>query len=211
MKSNFVLNLKVLDVQIDEDLDSCNAVKAEKEESSLENQNHEVVINEEVTETRIKPKKVALKKSQEHENNLRGIKVLHNDVQFDETSCKYCFYKSESAKERSIHEESHKFELKPFHCPSCSIVFLKVGCLRDHYIRLHKQPRSFSCNYEGCELAFNSKARLTIHLQKHENPFAYECMECHKRFSEEISLKTHIKTIHLYTNFEMECEICGKK
>lgn len=61
-----------------------------------------------------------------------------------------------------------------------------------------KRLKKYTCEFAGCDKAFDRPARLEIHLRSHTNERPYACTEdgCDKTFLRSEHLKAHVKSKH---------------
>lgn len=85
-------------------------------------------------------------------------------------------------------EENKGQKLKKFACNFCHKTYTTKAVLRKHQKR-HK--KAFQCN--KCDKQFDSQDLLDKHVKLHSGYRPFSCTHCANSFSEEGSLKTHMK------------------
>ena len=104
--------------------------------------------------------------------------------------------RSLSPSEGTLHPES---EEKTYTCriPGCGKTFSDSGSLRKH--TMTHGERQFVCTVQGCNKKFLDNSKLRRHMLVHtvtvtqgEKPF--RCEFCHKHFSLDFNLRTHLRT-----------------
>uniref|UniRef100_A0A1A8P3L8 Uncharacterized protein n=1 Tax=Nothobranchius rachovii TaxID=451742 RepID=A0A1A8P3L8_9TELE len=144
---------------------------------------------------------------------------IHNESY--EHPCKYCNAVFKLKADKSIHEQLHIGEEKPFKCPECPMAFAKSRerkiHLEDHrgkvdlkcrfcglefyrelsikrHLLVHTGEKPFKCSV--CQRCFNQASHLKSHMRMHTGERPYKCKHCDKQFNHNVSLKTHVQRFH---------------
>ncbi|CAC5404718.1 KLHL20 [Mytilus coruscus] len=64
----------------------------------------------------------------------------------------------------------------------------------------------FECSWQGCPKKFFSKTGLKFHLNKHNNVFPYNCVQCGKGFNRSCEFEDHMNQ---HAGNFWKCSICG--
>jgi transcription elongation factor Elf1 len=130
----------------------------------------------------------------------------HEKVHGEKVKCQICrkFFTQLSITAHLKWHELKKHE-KQFECGECGRKFLTKDCLLNH----EKVHNKLECDLCGWKI--QSKFLMRDHLEAHQNPNAFECKVCCKRFTSTSNLSQHIRVVHS-TNFDkFQCEVCQKK
>jgi Zinc finger, C2H2 type len=107
---------------------------------------------------------------------------------------------SETSDNTTIVQENHQ-------CTVCFKYYYSKQVLRNHVKNVHAENGT-SCDW--CDAKFANMGNLSIHMKaEHERIYNSYCKFCEQWFSSKHVLDTHIKRIHLQTEFR--CYRCGKK
>ena len=67
----------------------------------------------------------------------------------------------------------------------------------------------FICEYRECDKSFAYSRNLRLHVQKIHEKISFKCDHCSRIFTENASLKKHIKVVHLNMK-NHKCNECNK-
>ena len=93
-----------------------------------------------------------------------------------------------------------------FACEICDRYFSKMGQLKEHVIRRHKEERNHECMI--CNKTFKTRGDLNKHTLIHTGVKAFKCSVCSKAFTQSNGLKSHMAMhtgVRAYT-----CPMCHK-
>ncbi|XP_073812569.1 uncharacterized protein isoform X13 [Musca autumnalis] len=105
---------------------------------------------------------------------------------------------------KHVPREEFKFE-----CPECKKKFATKILLHSH-IRYHSPSNIVVCDICGKTMRSADtlkKHKNAIHIKKPKVPA--QCNYCGKWYSTRGTLQTHVLNMHIYTDTEHRCEICG--
>ena len=132
--------------------------------------------------------------------------VVSHQLQFGnynclDTECNETFKCKSAFKDHlgSIHPNC-----KPYFCTECDAIYLKQFSFNRHIKTKHTEIFGNKC----CECAekFSSKQQLDHHLQfKHSDPRGFKCSKCFKKFVSRSERSKHYK-VHFY-----QCSDCGER
>lgn len=123
------------------------------------------------------------------------------------TQCHICKKNCSTKRDLSAHLWTHRDDLKPLVCKTCSKVFVWKSDLINHE-RYHQSERSFPC--DKCDKRFRTNYHLKMHKICHTNKKPFQCNICKKSFNRLTNMKAH-KMIHLKDDCKPhKCKICPK-
>ncbi|CAH1774255.1 unnamed protein product [Owenia fusiformis] len=105
------------------------------------------------------------------------------------------------------HKKSH--EQKEYECKTCGKIFDKYGPFYDHEKTHLEKP--YECSYEGCNMGFTQKYKLSVHVAAVHNRSRFECDVCNKRFGTAYYLKLHKKCHTEEEWYKCDHPDCDKK
>lgn len=82
---------------------------------------------------------------------------------------------------------------KKYKCDICEKSFTHCGTLKDHK-RIHSGETPFVCTY--CGRGFKKKWGWQQHTWLHTNTKPYKCVLCTEAFTQNVTLKLHVKRKH---------------
>ena len=137
--------------------------------------------------------------------------------------CTHCRWTFESPCHLRCHIDH--FHHNDVQCPACPYVLKKGGAVEmdSHFKRKHASMKFFHCYL--CELEFNTKACLRMHILRHfQGKGAHECPHCHMRFEQQCRVNVHVVRSHsilmniprstpvdTHEQTTYMCGLCGKK
>jgi len=121
-------------------------------------------------------------------------------------SCQLCQKNFTSHAYLSSHiRKAHE---KRFRCEECGKCYGGSSYLREHIEAVHRKTKNFICH--SCSASFYSKTQLTNHcLRNHSDGEQKPCPECNKMFTNDLSLKLHMRNVH--QPVKSICSTCGKE
>lgn len=147
-----------------------------------------------------------------HQSNIANLEKHNNSLDKieDMYKCSQCSFVS---KYKSIYREHilrNNCMLKPFQCDICLSRFSLNRKLRCHVKSKHGRPNNENirkCPY--CSYETKSESELEKHVRKHNESKQFECQICNKKLRTEMSLKCHIKYLHLHDDVnDFRCAQC---
>ncbi|XP_030369967.1 zinc finger protein weckle [Scaptodrosophila lebanonensis] len=220
------------------ELDAELSSELHEKEHTIEVENDNEIIYEDVTET-------IEETEPEAEHGLVETENIGFEEDNDGTAIKYSCaicgkgYKKPMSYKRHM-DEAHNMvpgDLPDLSCKRCHRSFPTESQLTAHY-RTHLRPQEKSdllCNYcsktftthaalkrhiagqhdnlkpyicDCCGKALKTMSALTEHKLVHTDNCPFECVVCHRRFKNKARLKAHAD---IHTNNNYECDICGMK
>lgn len=108
-------------------------------------------------------------------------------------SCDLCDFTSDVRMDIFDHQQLHpnKFIL----CHVCGTVLKSKTALKRHMM-VHSETRPFACTVEGCTWRFTSEALCKGHIESHNSPGEFICLECKRRFRKRHHIRRHLKMVH---------------
>nr|XP_054752932.1 uncharacterized protein LOC129258727 [Lytechinus pictus] len=108
-------------------------------------------------------------------------------------SCDLCDFTSDVRMDIFDHQQLHpnNFIL----CHVCGTVLKSKTALKRHMM-VHSDARPFACTVEGCTWRFTSEALCKGHIEAHNSPGEFICLECKRRFRKRHHVRRHLKTVH---------------
>lgn len=99
--------------------------------------------------------------------------------------------------------------MKKWACSDCDKVYSAKKDLTNHVNSVHLKLKPYKC--ELCPSKFTQEFSLKVHIRnKHENsPKEYNCVQCEESFKNELYLENHVLSVH-EKRFDYKCEHCGK-
>ena len=134
---------------------------------------------------------------------LRDHMVYHLDppyvCTFDPVNCSKRFPGTDRVREHvyKIHLKWRQYKCI-FDESNCKLTFHYLKAAREHILSMHLRASILKCERPRCRFTTNSKRRLKIHYQKHENPKTFPCPAkgCKASFSRNKGRLSHIRTLH---------------
>ncbi|XP_071744003.1 uncharacterized protein [Lepeophtheirus salmonis] len=138
---------------------------------------------------------------------VNPISLRHHMSTHDENRPKYScdFCNKEYLSKSTLHfhvlsNHSTKAPDKTFKCDYCDWSFWENKRLRSHVKHVHNKVRDYKCDI--CDRAFGCKRHLIRHKTTiHEKFREFKCHLCSVEYFQKISLKNHLKKIHLVTDY----------
>ncbi|KAJ8952716.1 hypothetical protein NQ318_021034, partial [Aromia moschata] len=97
---------------------------------------------------------------------------------------------------------------QPSNCEICGESFRTKGLLAEHQKQnVVCRTKPFKC--ARCDMAFNRKFRLNLHMRSHTKETPFECKICSRKFTLCSNLKRHEDIVHKGLR-PFKCDICGK-
>lgn len=84
--------------------------------------------------------------------------------------------------------------IRPYSCEFCPNKFALISTLKNHFLRMHSNERSFVCTV--CKKSFKDEINLVAHATVHSNERKHECKYCKKTYKYSQSLHYHIRDKH---------------
>ena len=131
----------------------------------------------------------------------RSVK-RHMSEHIVEHECKHCgkiFIGKKNFKEHNLLHKEHKTH----ECPTCGKVLKSKNSLKIHG-KLHYGIVSEKLKCNLCPKDLADRRALTSHLRSHKR--SDPCEFCGKNFTQQASLRKHIRNIH--ENIRYSCKIC---
>ncbi|KAG5880487.1 hypothetical protein JTB14_035198 [Gonioctena quinquepunctata] len=124
--------------------------------------------------------------------------------------CEFCQKIFKKSYDLLLHIRRDHIGEKNHVCDECGKRFYTFYTLNKHKKMTHQKLRPFPCQY--CKKKFSSRNARVTHERQHTNVTPYICDECGIGFRQNVSLKSHKKSVHNYVEeLTHECEVCGKK
>ena len=149
-------------------------------------------------------KKVALKETKDNSN--RPKRQVITPKRFEDSGM------LELLKE-DVSESVQKRRKVVLSCDHCNKTFSSKQTL-DNHLKLHKDDRPFSCEFESCSKKFVCESHLKNHIKIHKNESnPTQCPHCDKTMTSSGNLQRHIRNRHfeLSDKREFQCSQCVKK
>lgn len=125
------------------------------------------------------------------------IRIHCNEQRF---LCQHCGKGYKFIWEQRRHERKKHTGVVPERthaCHLCDKKFFISSSLNKHVKSVHINLRSFRCNVDGCNKAYNQKSYLQYHhRQVHLKQNHHSCVICEKTFSFKGNLTVHMKKVH---------------
>lgn len=144
----------------------------------------------------------------EPQNSIQEIESLYvYEPENQSYPCELC----NKTFQRQIYLERHRLVhmgiTQPgFMCSTCNKIFLTSIDMQKHK-RKHNEEY-LQCNL--CDRTFTTIGGLKYHLKTHTGTKNHKCPFCGKKFTANVNLNAHIKTVHSEVKPHL-CNICGKR
>ena len=132
--------------------------------------------------------------------------------------CDQCEHRTHDSSALAIHVKAIHEKLTPFRCsfPACNYSAAQRKDLPKH-LRTHQTDpllrRPFPCSFAGCDYRAARKSHLESHAQNRHNENRardFVCAMCSAAFYDKLSLRAHIKVIHVKVGI-LVCSQCEYK
>ncbi|CAC5410549.1 ZNF362_384 [Mytilus coruscus] len=137
--------------------------------------------------------------------------TAHHDLQVQPESttqldrnhlCPTCSKGFKSKQQLAQHSLVHT-NIRKYVCSYCDKAFKQLCHLQQH-VRIHTGEKPYRCSFEGCDRAFAQMANLHHHMRNHDEHLKksqtkqFQCMICHRAYTNESSLKSHMLKMHVH-------------
>lgn len=95
---------------------------------------------------------------------------------------------------------------RPHKCPHCSRAYAHKATLQKHVNNVHENPGAYICGI--CERKFNRKDYLDNHMHTHSDAKDFDCDSCDKSFKTKSLLNAHVSGMHKQEK-KYVCDDCG--
>ena len=137
---------------------------------------------------------------------------LHDEATAEQTSCKICGVRKQSARRLREHVERFHMKIKLYACKICDASYASDQGLKVHMEAKHSgQPRPKSlCTICGAQ--FSTKYILKAHVQEKHSGYreTYHCKVCNEEFNSRGVLHAHVMTSHKPEEL-IHCPRCDQK
>lgn len=116
--------------------------------------------------------------------------------------CPTCSKGFKSKQQLAQHSLVHT-NIRKYVCSYCEKAFKQLCHLQQH-VRIHTGEKPYRCTFEGCDRAFAQMANLHHHMRNHDEHLKknqskqFQCMICHRAYTNESSLKSHMLKMHVH-------------
>lgn len=140
----------------------------------------------------------------EFSEDNESIHGTDNDLDLE---CRFCGKTFLKLRYKLGHELRHT-QKGHLYCVICNSNFFSKTEL-DRHIAGHTLEKKYVCQYNNCDKKFKTKSELNRHCLYHSGEKKFECHRCHRKFTESIHCRNHIKFVHLKIR-EFHCEYCNE-
>ncbi|KAJ8320223.1 hypothetical protein KUTeg_001810 [Tegillarca granosa] len=161
--------------------------RMEQEISSMQRQTSDPIINSAVSST--SPEKATQEMATSTNSERNHI-------------CPNCNKGFKSKQQLAQHSLVHS-GIRKYICSYCEKGFKQLCHLQQH-TRIHTGEKPYKCAYEGCDRAFAQMSNLHHHMRNHDDHIKkaatkhYQCVICHRAYTNESSLKSHTLKMHVH-------------